>query len=88
MPCLWMVETVAKDKVASALNRAWGNQKHGSLRPLRVMVQVNTSEESSKYFSSLADVVCYCGDTAIAYFIGCWYPFSSAVGVVVSQDVV
>jgi len=45
-PNLEMVETVDSVKLADALNRSWGNANNG--RRLKVMVQVNTSEEQNK----------------------------------------
>ena len=44
-----MVETVDSVKLADALNRSWGNSN--IQRKLKIMVQVNTSEESSASFS-------------------------------------
>ena len=42
-----MVETVDSAKLASALSSSWGKQNKQN--PLNIMVQVNTSEENSKY---------------------------------------
>ena len=42
-----MVETVDSAKLASALSSSWGKQNKQN--PLNIMVQVNTSEEDSKY---------------------------------------
>ena len=42
-----MVETVDSAKLASALSSSWGKQNKEN--PLNIMVQVNTSEEDSKY---------------------------------------
>ena len=42
-----MVETVDSTKLASALSSSWGKQNKQD--PLKIMVQVNTSEEDSKY---------------------------------------
>ena len=42
-----MVETVDSAKLASALSSSWGKQNKQNL--LNIMVQVNTSEEDSKY---------------------------------------
>ncbi|RHZ01344.1 hypothetical protein DYB37_009905 [Aphanomyces astaci] len=41
VPNLYMVESVDSIKVASKLDKAWGERQSG--HPLRVMVQVNTS---------------------------------------------
>ena len=42
-----MVETVDSAKLASALSSSWAKQNKQN--PLNIMVQVNTSEEDSKY---------------------------------------
>ena len=42
-----MVETVDSAKLASALSSSWGKQNKQN--PLNILVQVNTSEEDSKY---------------------------------------
>jgi len=44
---LYVVETVDSVKLASALNSAWEKQERG--QRLKVMVQVNTSDEDSKH---------------------------------------
>ena len=41
---LWMVETIDREKVASALDRHWAMSSQ-SEEPLRVLVQVNTTLE-------------------------------------------
>ncbi|KAK8629530.1 hypothetical protein V6N13_078367 [Hibiscus sabdariffa] len=46
VPNLAMVETVDDEKIANHLNRAVGNLER---KPLKVLVQVNTSGEESKY---------------------------------------
>lgn len=59
VPNLWMVQSVHTPKLASTLDRAWGNRDDTVLAaaaalgsdfdgPLRVMLQVNTSGEASK----------------------------------------
>uniref|UniRef100_A0A069DY05 Pyridoxal phosphate homeostasis protein n=1 Tax=Panstrongylus megistus TaxID=65343 RepID=A0A069DY05_9HEMI len=45
-PGLYLVETVDNEKLATALDTAW--QKLQKEEPLRVMVQVNTSDEEEK----------------------------------------
>lgn len=47
LPGLYMVETVDNEKLATALDKAWQNRS-GSSEKLRVLVQVNTSEEGKK----------------------------------------
>jgi pyridoxal phosphate enzyme (YggS family) len=46
VPNLSMVETVDSQKLAEKLDKAWGNQPER--KPLKVMIQVNTSSEQSK----------------------------------------
>ncbi|EDO48718.1 predicted protein [Nematostella vectensis] len=46
VPNLYMVETVDSEKLAATLNNSWG--KFPNREPLKVMVEVNTSEEKSK----------------------------------------
>ncbi|XP_061195928.1 pyridoxal phosphate homeostasis protein-like [Saccostrea echinata] len=54
-PNLFMVETVHSDKIANALNRQWESKnKEGKLK---VMVQVNTSNEDSKSGCNTDEVV-------------------------------
>ena len=48
VPGLWVVESVDSAKLASLLNDAAGAGSGGLHRPLRVMVQVNTSGEPQK----------------------------------------
>lgn len=50
VPNLWCVETVDREKIATALNRATQNMIEKKLRkdPLKIMIQVNTSHESQK----------------------------------------
>ena len=52
-----MVETVDSAKLASALSSSWGKQNKQN--PLNILVQVNTSEEDSKYiyFSILLIII-------------------------------
>ena len=45
VPNLFMIETVDSAKLASTLNSSWGKQN--KIKPLNVMVQVNTSKEES-----------------------------------------
>ncbi|KAL5471362.1 hypothetical protein EMCRGX_G029473, partial [Ephydatia muelleri] len=47
VPHLWMVETLESEKMAQTLNTAWSTSEHQ--RPLRVLVQVNTSRENDKH---------------------------------------
>ena len=48
-PGLWMVETVAKQRTADMLNKAWSCRTLSTASsPLKVMVQVNTSKEESE----------------------------------------
>lgn len=56
IPNLWMVETVDSIKLASALNNSWSRLTTASSR-LRVMIQVNTSEEETKGGCHSDDVV-------------------------------
>lgn len=44
---LYMVETVDNEKLAAALDKAW-QTRGGTTERLRVLVQVNTSEEDNK----------------------------------------
>ena len=46
-PNLYMVETIDTDKLATVINDSWGKQ--GKDYNLKVMVQVNTSGEPSKF---------------------------------------
>ncbi|RLO13690.1 hypothetical protein DYB28_006411 [Aphanomyces astaci] len=55
VPNLYMVESVDSIKVASKLDKAWGERQSG--HPLRVMVQVNTSGEVQKSGVAPADCV-------------------------------
>lgn len=48
VPGLWQVETVHNEKMAQTLNRMWG-KREGAGQPLRVLMQVNTSEEDNKH---------------------------------------
>lgn len=45
-----MVETINTTLLATTLNNSWG--KSGNKEPLKVMVEVNTSNEESKLFIS------------------------------------
>lgn len=47
VPNLFMLETVDSVKLADRVNSSW--QKKGSSQKLKVMVQVNTSGEDSKW---------------------------------------
>lgn len=47
VPNLFMVETVDSVKLADKVNSSW--QKKGSSQKLKIMVQVNTSGEDSKW---------------------------------------
>lgn len=47
VPNLFMLETVDSVKLADRVNSSW--QKKGSPQRLKVMVQVNTSGEDSKW---------------------------------------
>lgn len=47
VPNLFMLETVDSVKLADRVNSSW--QKKGSPQKLKVMVQVNTSGEDSKW---------------------------------------
>ena len=47
VPGLWMVETLDSVKTADTLNRHWALRDRGH-DPLRVLVQINTSNEESK----------------------------------------
>lgn len=51
VPGLWMVETVDSFKSAQALNHRWGDRGL-ECGPLRIMLQVNSSGEESKYSHS------------------------------------
>ena len=46
VPNLHVVETVNSERLASHLNNCWGKLNKP---PLKVMVQLNTSHEESKY---------------------------------------
>ena len=46
IPNLWMVETIDSTKLASSLNNSWSKTDH--THRLKVMIQVNTSEEETK----------------------------------------
>ena len=48
VPGLWMVETVDSFKSAQALNHRWGDRGL-ECGPLRIMLQVNSSGEESKF---------------------------------------
>ena len=52
VPGLWMVETLDSVKTADILNRYWSLRERGD-DPLRVLVQINTSNEDSE--STVAD---------------------------------
>lgn len=45
VPNLFMIETVDSAKLATTLNSSW--EKQNRVKPLNVMVQVNTSKEES-----------------------------------------
>ena len=47
VPGLWMVETLDSVKTADILNRHWSLRESGD-DPLRVLVQINTSNEDSE----------------------------------------
>ena len=49
VPHLWMVETLESDKMAQTLNDMWSTSEQQ--RPLRVLVQVNTSGEKGELAS-------------------------------------
>ena len=49
VPNLFMLETVDSVKLADRVNSSW--QKKGTSQKLKVMVQVNTSGEGSKWLS-------------------------------------
>ncbi len=55
IPNLWMVETIDSTKLASTLNNSWS--KTANTYRLKVMIQVNTSEEVSKGGCGSNDVV-------------------------------
>ncbi|RQM21062.1 hypothetical protein B5M09_011132 [Aphanomyces astaci] len=55
VPNLYMVESVDSIKVASKLDKAWGERQSG--HPLRVMVQVNTSGTSNTLIKSCSSDV-------------------------------
>lgn len=48
VPGLWMVETLDSVKTADSLNRHWALRDKGD-DPLRVLIQINTSNEDSKH---------------------------------------
>uniref|UniRef100_A0A6Q2Z634 Pyridoxal phosphate homeostasis protein n=1 Tax=Esox lucius TaxID=8010 RepID=A0A6Q2Z634_ESOLU len=49
VPNLFMVETVDSVKLADKVNSSWQRLRAASTRRLKVMVQINTSGEESKY---------------------------------------
>ncbi|XP_006820719.1 pyridoxal phosphate homeostasis protein-like [Saccoglossus kowalevskii] len=53
IPNLFMVESLDTPKLADVLNAAWGRKK--KVGKLKVMVQVNTSNEASKHGCKLCD---------------------------------
>ena len=55
VPCLWMIESIDSNKLATSLNLSWSKLNH--LHRLKVMVQVNTSEEESKHGCPVEGVV-------------------------------
>ncbi|XP_077991966.1 pyridoxal phosphate homeostasis protein-like [Glandiceps talaboti] len=55
VPNLFMVETVDSQRLADSLNQAWGKQKKPE--KLKVMVQVNTSDEESKHGCRPTEIV-------------------------------
>lgn len=55
LPGLYMVETVDNEKLASALDKAW-QTRSGSPDKLKVLVQVNTSQEENKSGINPAEV--------------------------------
>lgn len=55
VPNLFMLETVDSVKLADRVNSSW--QKKGSPQRLKVMVQVNTSGEDSKW-QTLSLMIC------------------------------
>ncbi|XP_072409975.1 pyridoxal phosphate homeostasis protein [Chiloscyllium punctatum] len=54
-PNLFMIETIDSIKLADKVNQAW--QKKQAAQRLKVMVQVNTSEEDSKHGLSVEETV-------------------------------
>merc|ERR1712008_408493 len=56
---LTCLETIDREKLARAVNKAW-IAVHGQDRKLRVMVQVNTSGEATKNGVEPADAVALC----------------------------
>ncbi|XP_041369277.1 pyridoxal phosphate homeostasis protein-like isoform X2 [Gigantopelta aegis] len=53
VPNLYLVETIDSEKLAEAVNSSWGRRKKTD--HLKVMVQINTSEEESKSGCSKCD---------------------------------
>ena len=54
---LWMVETIDSAKLATALNNSWSRVHVEDRERLKVMIQVNTSQEESKGGCGSGDVV-------------------------------
>lgn len=51
LPNLHMIQTVDSEKLANSLDAAWSKVQPEANEPLRVLVQINTSEEDGKQIS-------------------------------------
>lgn len=55
VPALYMIETLDSEKIANTVDKAWG--KLNKPEPLKVLVQVNTSQEEAKHGVSVEEAV-------------------------------